>query len=186
MELFFGFVVWPAVALVSIVLAVKGLLKFKRKTGLMGLIARVMALLCMCFGLACLAMAAFLVLDATGHDPLGVDREIAELADKARTLKILSDFSMGIALVQSETNSNPPVEMASLVKWIEAYKTAFPDRSIHMAPLTMRDAWDKKLRIVVLNRQIAPASCGPNGVWDQGGGDDIVGFPVSLMDDPWR
>ncbi len=181
-----GYIVWPALAVGCFALAVKGFSKkgmpLTRKKRITGVRAAVIGVFCLLLGLACSGMALFLVLDAAGSDPLGVDRGLSEAVDKSRTVVILSDISCEIVEVQLETYTDPPSEMAALVGWLGSRRPGFLDKPfVGKDAGTLRDAWGREFRLILGEGSVALASCGPNGTWEQGGGDDIVGSAVKFI-----
>lgn len=183
-----GFIVWPALAIGCFGLAAKGfskkgipLTREKRITGMPAVLAGV---LCLVVGLACSGMAAFLILDSLGADPLGVDRALGESLDKARTLSILSKIYSEILHARYATGSSPPREIADLVTWIGKNRPAFLDQPfVDKQSGTLRDGWNRPLRILVDSKgALRLASNGANGIWDNGEQDDMMSSPIAPLE----
>ncbi len=180
-----GYIVWPALAVACFVLAAKAFSKKGMPLSwgkrIAGVPAKVTGVFCVLVGLGCLGMAIFLVLDAAGYDPLGVDRRLSEARDKSQTLVILSEITQEVMDAQFETSTEPPSDVASLVRWLGRHRPGFLDeRFVDREATTLRDPWGRELRLILGEGQMALASCGPNGTWEQGSGDDVVGHAVRI------
>jgi len=183
-----GFIAWPVLAIGCFGLAAKGFSKkgmpLTREKRITGTPAVVTGALCLLLGLACSGVAAFLILDSLGADPLGVDRALGESLDKARTLSILSTISSEIVDVQHVTGLRPPREIPALVTWIGKNRPPFLDQPfVDKQSGTLRDAWNRPLRILVDNKgALTLASNGANGTWDNGEQDDIMSSPIAPLE----
>lgn len=179
-----GYIVWPALAVGCFALGIKGFsrkgMPFTRKRMITGPPAMVTGVLCLLLGLACSGMAAFLILDDLGADPLGVDRKIRDLREKAENSMILTKICTEIIEVQYATESDPPREIPSLVTWLAENRPAFLDQPfVDKQSRTLRDAWNRPLRLLVDDKgALRLASNGANGTWDNGEQDDMMSLPI--------
>lgn len=179
-----GFIIWPLLAIGCFYLAIKGFsrkgIPLAGKKRIHGAPAVAAGVFCLLFGLACSGVAAMLILDHLGADPLGFDRDLREAVDKAETLSMLVAISSEIRDVQLATASEPPREVLSLVKWIARNRPAFLDEPfVDKQSLTLRDGWERPLRILVDDKGVMSlASNGANGTWDNGGQDDMMSHPI--------
>ena len=179
-------VIWAILAIGCFVLGAKGLSKsgipLTRNRRIVGVWGTLLGIPCLLLGLASLGMALFLILDATGADPTGVDRTIAQSLAQVRTTATATDVTMAIRDAQLATKTDPPLQMRALVRWLGDYSPQFfKNRSVDPKAATIRDAWGKELRFVTREGHLILVSCGPNGVWEDGGGDDISGPKIELL-----
>jgi len=183
-----GFIVWPALAIGCFALGLKGFSKkgmpFTRQKRISGTPAVVTGVLCLLLGLAFSGMAAYLILDHLGADPLGLDRKLRDGRDKAQTVTILTTICSEIICVQYATKSNPPHQIPALLTWISKNTPAFLDRPfVDKQSGTLRDAWNRPLRILVDNKgALRLASNGLNGTWDNGEQDDMISSPIAPLE----
>ena len=94
---------------------------------------------------------------------------------RARTKTTLFSVCKTIWVVESFTEEPPPVKLPELIDWMEKHAN-FDDYQ----PKTIKDVWGNQ--IVVVSRAgkfVGVGSSGPDGIWQDGTGDDIL---VTLED----
>jgi len=153
-----------------------------RQKKIRGAPAVLLGVFCLILGLAFTYVVIVLVLERTGVDPIGTTQKMQGALDQARTLVILSDITEEVFAVQFETNTDPPLEMALLIKWIVSHRPGFIEKPfVNNASGSLHDAWGGEIRLVVSEKNVKLASNGLNGEWDNGNEDDILGYAIMLI-----
>ena len=95
----------------------------------------------------------------------------------AKTETILRSLSNDICFARDFSNEEPPTDLPGLVKWLAAN----PDLRMHergyvdIERNTILDAWGRDIIVLKSDGRLTRlASCGRNGTWEDGKGDDLV------------
>ncbi len=94
----------------------------------------------------------------------------------ARTQTILRSCCGYIRDGRHYSNEEPPTDLPGLVKWlvnaeIGIHETGYVDIERN----TILDSWGREIIVLKSDGRLTGlASCGPNGTWENGKGDDIV------------
>ncbi len=78
--------------------------------------------------------------------------------------------------VEDYSKQDAPTEMAALVNWLdEIYLTGTSFEGIDASRKTMWDLWGRELVLIVENDVLVGlGTCGKNGIWEDGHGDDQI------------
>ena len=109
-----------------------------------------------------------------------LDKDLDEAVQESETIVIISDISVCILQIHTSTDETPPLNMRALVKWIDSAQPKFRDEELHQGGTpVLKDAWGRELVLVIEDNHLRRiASKGPNGIWDNGKGDDILGSRI--------
>jgi len=100
--------------------------------------------------------------------------------DEARTKQIvetkitLRTVCLLVWLAEEESSQEPPTTLSKLVIWIQENAANNEDR-IDYDRQTIEDSWGRAIVLITDNGRLTSlGSAGPNGLWEGGGGDDVV------------
>lgn len=96
--------------------------------------------------------------------------------DIARTRTILRSCCEDICDARYFSNEEPPTDLPGLVKWLANAEIGIHEAGyVDIERNTILDSWGRQIIVLKSDgRLTGVASCGANGTWENGKGDDIV------------
>ena len=106
----------------------------------------------------------------------GCRRDGPETHNHVESRTILRDVCIYVRLAESTTQEQPPTKVPELIGWLEAAGHVSKDEAyINYHEKTITDAWGNKVVVVSqAGKFVGVGSPGPDGIWQEGTGDDIL------------
>jgi len=109
----------------------------------------------------------------------GGDKKIVEGKRRARTGLALYYVCRETFRISQDTGEPPPTLHKPLVLWLRDHGAQW-GKSVRVQDGLLVDGWGNPMHLVVEDgRLLTLGSSGPNGRWEEGTGDDILGPPIA-------
>ncbi len=122
------------------------------------------------------ALACVTAMTACSREPVSAD-----LVKKATTLSAMSAINDATIEAAASAESSPPLEPRQFCAWVTARATVRSD-SVKQVDGVFVDGWGHPLRLVIVSDgHLQLRSDGPDGICNNGGGDDICGPVIEIV-----